>query len=118
MSKSGRKPEIDEKLIVVIILVVVALFVIWFLPMVMFPGGMMGWGMMGFGWMGPWMFFVPLLFIALMILGAYYLLTGYRNETNSPESAGDKAFEILRERFAKGEITKDQYMEMKEELES
>jgi uncharacterized membrane protein len=54
---------------------------------------------------------VPFLFIVLVIIGAYYLLTS-RSET----AAGEKAVAILDERYAKGEMTKEQYVEMKQQL--
>jgi putative membrane protein len=74
-------------------------------------------GMMGFGWG-----FMPLIlfaFLILIVLGAYYLLkevTG--TESAAAPSKGEKALEILKERYARGEITRDEYQKMKEELES
>ncbi len=81
--------------------------------------GMMGRGMMG-GWGYPygmgWGFMlagmlIPLLFIVLIIVGAYLWLTSRKEPVE-----GDKALAILDERYAKGEITKEQYLEMKANL--
>jgi len=106
--------------LVLLVLVIGLLFVVPMLGMLMF-GPMMGGGMMG-GWSYPagigrgWGFMfagmlIPLVFIVLLIVGAYYLLTP-RGETAGSEAA----LRILDERYARGEITKDQYLEMKQHL--
>jgi len=112
--------------LVIALLLIVLLLVVPMLGMFMW-GPMMGGGMMG-GWSCPigggwgqsygmgWGFMfagmlIPLLFIVLVIVGAYYLLTS-RSET----AASDRAAAILDERYAKGEITKEQYNEMKQQL--
>jgi len=61
-----------------------------------------GYGMMGFGMGGIW-----LLFLALLAIGVILLLSG-RNEKSK-----STALAILSERLARGEITKEQYEEMK-----
>ena len=113
--------------IVLVVLLIGLLFVIPMFGMIMWSPTMMGGGMMGgwgcpigLGWGQPtgigWGFMfagmlIPLVFIALLILGAYHLLTP-RRET--PES--ETALTILNERYAKGEITKEQYVEVKQHL--
>jgi putative membrane protein len=109
--------------IVVVVLVLAGLLVI--LPifgMFMWAPMMGGYGMMG-GMMGRygvgyagwgWMFagiLIPLIFIVLVIVGAYLLLTSRRGQVES-----NRAIAILDERYAKGEITKEQYLEMKSHL--
>jgi uncharacterized membrane protein len=37
---------------------------------------------------------------------------------NDGASQGNRAVEILKERYAKGEITKEQFLEMRKEIES
>jgi uncharacterized membrane protein len=37
---------------------------------------------------------------------------------NSGHSQGNKAIDILKERYAKGEVTKEQFLEMRRTLES
>jgi len=76
------------------------------------PYGMMG--MMGYGWGFMWL--VPLVFLVLIALGVYYLVTAY-GRTGRPASSR-RALEILRERYARGEITREEYLKMKEELEA
>lgn len=73
------------------------------------------WGMMGYGW--GFMFLIPLALLVLIVLGIYYLVTVF-TRTGKPEySDGGKALEILKEQYAKGEITREQYLKMKEDLE-
>lgn len=78
-----------------------------------FPGGMMGYG---FGW--PFMFLVPLAFVVLVVLGLYYLLSGQRSQGASAGYTQSEALRILKERYARGEITSEQYTKMKRDLES
>ncbi len=79
-------------------------------------GYMMGMGgMMGFGW--GYMFLVPLAFLALIGLGAYYLITELTGTSKTTINQGRNAIEILRKRYVKGEITKDQYNEMRRDIE-
>ena len=107
--------------IVLLVLVIALMFVVPMLGMFMFGPVMMGGGMMG-GWgYSPgtswgWGFMfvgmlIPLAFIVLLIVGAYFLLTP-RGET----AGSERALTILDERYAKGEITKEQYLEMKQQL--
>jgi putative membrane protein len=76
---------------------------------------MWGWPMMGFGGFG--MIFGFIFFIAV-IIGIVFLIIwlvrrpgyGTTNKTSS------HSLEILKERYAKGELTKEQYENMKKEL--
>jgi uncharacterized membrane protein len=54
---------------------------------------------------------IPLGFIVLLIVGAYYFLTPRRDTAEA-----ENALRILDERYAKGELTKAQYLEMKENI--
>ena len=80
----------------------------WYMP------GMMG--MMGFGWGS--MFLIPLAFLALIAVGAYFLIKGYGVSRRPSSGDSGRAIEILKERYARGEVTREQYMRTKEELES
>ena len=112
---------------VLVVLLIGLLLVIPMFAMIMWGPTMMGGGMMGgwgcpigIGWRRPvgigWGFMfagalIPLVFIVLIVLGAYYLLTSRR------ETAGSgTALDILDERYAKGEIAKEQYIEMRQHL--
>ena len=78
---------------------------------------------MWFGWGWGFMLFVPVCLI-LIAIGLYYVFTsGHRNSyschTHTPQTqyiSSGRALEILKERYAKGEITREQYQQMKNEL--
>jgi putative membrane protein len=69
--------------------------------------GTYGWGM-GFGWIGM------LLFWGLIIAGIAYLVAAARKERTCHTE--ESALDILKKRFAKGEITKDDFTRMKDDL--
>jgi len=63
----------------------------WYMP------GMMGMmGMMGFGWGA--MFVIPLAFLALIAIGAYFLITGSVVSRRPSSGHSGRAIEILKER--------------------
>ncbi|MGD2066511.1 MAG: SHOCT domain-containing protein [Candidatus Bathyarchaeota archaeon] len=75
---------------------------------------------MWFGW--GFMFLGPLCLV-LIAAAIYYVITSTsRNEgcsthTQQPRHYSTRAIEILNERYAKGEITKEQYLQMKDEIQ-
>lgn len=74
----------------------------------MMHGGDYGWGM-GFGWV--WM----ILFWGLVIVGAAYLvklITGSAKREGRHETALD----LLEKRYAKGEISKEEFDKMRDDL--
>jgi putative membrane protein len=70
-----------------------------------------GWGM-GFGWI------FMILFWALVILGIVALARWIFFTGGSAGGAGKRPLDILKERYARGEITRDQYEQMRRDLES
>jgi putative membrane protein len=79
--------------------------------------GMVGWSRAWYAFesgrmlVGTLLFFV---FVGLTVLGVYYLVTG----RGIVEPSRDRSIELLRERYAKGEISEDQFRKMKEALQS
>jgi putative membrane protein len=98
-------------------------------------GGMLGWGMMGPGMMGGWggqggpfaggwgwamalSGLAMLAFWGAVIVGivlAVRALSGAGSA--SPAPRGDSALDILKRRYAAGELTREQYEEMRRMLE-
>jgi putative membrane protein len=77
---------------------------------------MYGWpGMMGFGAFG--MIFGFIFFMAV-IAGIVFLIVWLvkRVGNTTTDKTGSRSLEILKERYAKGEITKEQYENMAKDL--
>lgn len=90
------------------------------------PAGAPGWGwgnmpyMMGYGmgWLGTIMMLVVW---GMVVVGGVYLVRWLIQSVRhaSPEAGGrDRALEILRERYARGEIDKEQYERMRADLQA
>ena len=73
-------------------------------------------GMMGYGWGS--MVLIPIAFLVLIAIGAYYLVTGSAGTSRSASNRSESALEMLKKRYAKGEITREQFLTMRKELES
>ena len=73
-------------------------------------GGGWGWGHAIFGWVMMLLFWGGL--ILLIVLGVRWLGTGQSGQSAPPPST-KTALDILRERFARGEIDKDEFEERK-----
>jgi putative membrane protein len=67
-----------------------------------------GWGM-GFGWL------FMVLFWALVILGVVFIFKMI-SDRSRPAEKGETALDILKKRYAKGEITKEEFERMKDDL--
>ncbi len=86
------------------------------------------WGGQGYGMMGPWMmggfgtmFLMPVLWIAIIGLIVWAVVVAVRRSggTESGGSTGrteDSALEILKQRYARGEIDKEEYEARKKDL--
>jgi putative membrane protein len=76
----------------------------------------MGWG---YGWGFPHMWFggafMALFWIAVIIAIVYVVKALNRTSTGS-QVAGDTPLDIVKKRYAKGEITKEEFDRMKEDL--
>lgn len=76
--------------------------------------GNMGWGGGGFGF--GWIFM--LLFWGLVIWVIFALIRGFSGHGNCGHGQGEKkALDILKERYAKGEIGKEEFDAKKKDLE-
>ncbi len=75
--------------------------------------GMMGWGWWGFGWI------FMIIFWGLIIAGLILLirwLVGLSRSHTPYNKDRDSALEILRQRYAKGEIDKEEFDQKKKDL--
>lgn len=86
--------------------------------------GMMGWGMMGPGMMGgwgvavnPWWGILMMGFWVLILAGVGLIVGWLLRQAPSGESASRRPLDILKERYARGEITREQYEQMRRDLE-
>ncbi|MDP2838322.1 MAG: SHOCT domain-containing protein [Candidatus Moranbacteria bacterium] len=71
----------------------------------------------GYGYMGGFGFFFMLLFWGLVIWALITLVKAISEKRQSPsEIKEDEAMKVLRERYAKGEITKEQFEQTKKDL--
>ena len=115
----------DIKTALIIGGVIVAILII--VPLIIgLIGGWQGYGY-GYGMMGPWMmggfggmWFMPILMIVfwgLVIWGIVALVRGVASSSNTGSSnQTDSALEILKRRYARGEINKQEYEERKKDL--
>jgi putative membrane protein len=73
-------------------------------------------GMFGFG-MG-WSMLIGLVVLALIAYVIYYAVTGSSRDRRSSSYRGQGALELFKERYARGEISREEYLKMREELKS
>ena len=99
----------------------VPLWLIWLLPGLAYAQERpyeWGWGMHPMWWMGgAWgigMMFMMLLFWILIIAGLVFAVRWLMTE--GKERRGDSAMEILRQRYARGEINKEEFEARKKDL--
>ena len=120
--KTGDAGKIVVVIAIIGVLIVIAIVVAmlgfsrWTGPNMM-STGMMGRGM-SLGWMWGSMFLIPILFVVLILLGVYYVAIGFKEGTQSTGKTGGKSLEILKERYAKGELNTEEFQKMKEQLQS
>ena len=76
-------------------------------------GSMMDFGYFGYGGMFMWMVFI----IILVAVAVYWLVRETRTKADHRLS-GETPLDILKKRYAKGEITKDEFERMKKDLDS
>ena len=104
------------------LLLLAAIFFAW--PAVAFAnsdawGHMDGWGnMMTFWWKGVFMW---ILFLAVIAVVVYLVLQGARGKSyhsSSGETSEETSIDILKRRYARGEINKEEFEQMKKDLKS
>lgn len=108
----------------VLITIAVVLAVLFLFPVLMMGGMFPFGGMMG-GWAGPgftggwglwWLF--PLVFWGAIVTGIVFLIRAVGQGKGGAQSqAGVTAIDILKKRYARGEITREEFEAMKRDVE-
>lgn len=89
------------------------------------PGLLWGWQGYGYGMMGPGMmggystmFLMPILWIVVIGLIIWAVVAAFRRpgESDITSRSADSALEILKRRYARGEIDKEEYEAKKKDL--
>jgi putative membrane protein len=81
------------------------------------PGGMMGYGGYGMSWMGG--IFMMVFWVAVIVGIIFlirWLIVASRTGSHGPTHGGESALDILKKRYARGEIDKQEFEEKKREL--
>jgi putative membrane protein len=77
-----------------------------------------GWS--GWGWLWPLHFIIPLLFLCLIVMGVMALMRyamGWSGHHMGPGMMGrSRALDALEERYVRGEINRDEYLEKKKDV--
>ncbi len=71
----------------------------------------------GFFFGGPWGWMIGLLFWALVIYAIFRLISNLTNRSLGVNRKEETALEILKRRYAKGEIDTEEFMKRKKDLE-
>lgn len=74
---------------------------------------MMGWGMMDGNWYGGGPLFMIVFWIIVLVLIVFLI----NQSVGKGKEAGESALEILKKRYAKGEIGKEEFEAKKKDLE-
>jgi putative membrane protein len=79
---------------------------------------MWGWPMMGFGGFGSTGMIFGFIFFVAIVIGVIFLIVWLvrRAGCSATDKTSTKSIEVLKERYAKGELTKEQYENMKKDL--
>ena len=70
--------------------------------------------MMGYGWYGGMFTWIILIIVVVIII--YFVLNRSRNVKPSDDSTKESAVDILKKRYAKGEITKEDFDKLKRDI--
>ncbi|MDA8181278.1 MULTISPECIES: SHOCT domain-containing protein [Acidithiobacillus] len=76
----------------------------------------------GWGWT-PWMMIFPLFFLVLMVVFMVFMMRGGMGggpmcgDSHKTPDSGETPREALDRRYARGEITREEYQQMRKDLE-
>ncbi len=74
--------------------------------------------MMGFGWGYGWLGIIMMgvFWLVVIVVAAWLIRSAIQSNQGRPDEHNPSAREILDSRYARGEITREQYEQMKEDL--
>ncbi|KAA0258821.1 hypothetical protein FHQ18_02405 [Deferribacter autotrophicus] len=72
----------------------------------------------GFGFLGIFNMIIWLVILIAVIYAVFYLIKGLASNKSIEKSSSYEALNTLKQRYAKGEITKEEFLSMKRDLES
>ncbi len=75
---------------------------------------MYGWS--DWGWFGPFHFVIPLLFWGLVIATIIFVVRRMFWSDGSAAAHPQAGLEVLEQRYARGEIKRDEYLQMKADI--
>ncbi|MEW6034859.1 MAG: SHOCT domain-containing protein [Chloroflexota bacterium] len=110
--------------------IAIAIGVVVLLALIVLPalwGGYTGWQSGGWGMMGPWMMgglgggWVMAIFMVLIPILVIWAIVALVRGTSSQAGTGssaqtESALEVLKKRYARGEISKEEYEEKRKDL--
>ena len=79
-------------------------------------GTMGGWGHMGYGWYGGGLMWLILIIVAVVVI--YFVLNRNKNRETLDDSDRESPMDILKKRYAKGDITKEEFDRLKRDIEA
>ncbi|MDP3880394.1 MAG: SHOCT domain-containing protein [Dehalococcoidales bacterium] len=100
-------------------IIVGVLAILSIVPGILWGGQYGSWGMMGPGMMGGYgtMFLMPILWIVVLGLIIWAVVAAVRpGESSRSDSGTSSALEVLKKRYARGEIDKEEFEEKKKDL--
>ncbi|MGA1845457.1 SHOCT domain-containing protein [Deferribacter abyssi] len=72
----------------------------------------------GFGFLGVFNMIIWLVILIAVIYAIFYLIKGLGSNKNIEKSSSHEALNTLKQRYAKGEITREEFLNMKRDLEN
>jgi putative membrane protein len=71
----------------------------------------------GWGWFWPFHFIIPLLFWALIIVGVVWIVRYVTDSGDHPRiGRRQPGLDVLEERYARGEINREEYLQKKKDI--
>jgi putative membrane protein len=79
-------------------------------------GMMGGWGYGGYGGFGLFHMIIWLVFLFAIIVGVVWLVRSQATARHAPPPQRSSGLDVLEERYARGEINRDEYLQKKSDI--